>query len=306
MPSDSTPNQENPDKPPFGEDNDNAAATAFWICGVRALETRKPVEESKIRDPYAEELMCDWAWKQQVKTKTTMPFLYQGILHRTSYYDSMILKAASELNCRQCIFIGAGLDTRAFRLFDNYPDMHVMEVDHPNMFAYKEERMKKFKPKCKRTIIPLEYHEVTEWDSFAKKKAGFDPSKPTIFVLEGLTMYIPPKGEVELYEKVNANAAKGSMIMACNLKLLRTFGKPRKMENGITWYDTDRKGVESTMKDWGIFYKRLHWFDLPGIYLMLVGIKKTEEEYKKVQGQALQQKLAVVAVVVAMIVYLKG
>ena len=109
--------------PKFGEEGDNAAITAFWICGIRATEHKRG-DAALIKDPYAERLMNEWAWKQQ----KSLFRLRQAIIRRTLHYDGNILKAARELGCRQMIMIGAGLDTRAFRLFHDFPDMHVIEV----------------------------------------------------------------------------------------------------------------------------------------------------------------------------------
>lgn len=259
--------------PKFGDENDSAAITAFWICAVRALEYKKG-DDAKVKDPYAERLVGDWENKKPKRLFR----LQKAVLKRTVYYDASVLKAAKELGCRQLIAIGAGLDTRAFRLLNDYPDMHVFEVDHPNIFAYKEPRLKDVKPVCKRTLIPLEYDEVTEWDVRAKEK-GFDPSKPTIFVLEGVTMYIKPDDELALYKKIDDNAAMNSMVTGCNLKLYRTMGYPVKFKNGVTWYDSNRRGIYKLMRNWGLTSARVHWMDAPGIYLMWTGIKRPEGEY---------------------------
>ena len=165
------------------------------------------------------------------------------------------------------------------------------------MFAYKEPRLKDAKPVCKRSIIPLNYDEVTEWDVRAKEKHGFDPSKPTIFVLEGVTMYIKPEDELDLYRKIDRNAAINSLITGCNLKLLRTGGKPKDMGDGIIWYDTDRHGIKQVLRNWGLTFKPLHWFDIIGIYVMLTGIKRPEGEY----SQKSTFQIAIYAGVVAII-----
>ena len=92
-------------------------------------------------------------------------------------------------------------------------------------------------------------------------------------------MYIKPEDELDLYRKIDDNAAINSMITGCNMKMLRTGGRPRDMGNGITWYDSDRPGMKKVLKNWGITFKRLHWFDFPGIYMMATGIKRPEGEY---------------------------
>ena len=260
---------------------DNAAITAFWICGCRALEFRKG-EDALIKDPYAERLMANGGWEHfekrsnGISSKMNLPRLSNTVINRTMYYDSKILKGAKELGIRQVVIIGAGLDTRAFRLFQDYPDMHVIEVDHPNLFAYKEPRLKDLQPLCKRSLVKLQYNEVEDWDIHAQRdEFGFDPSKPTIFVIEGLTMYIPLPDELKLYKKIDSNAAINSMIVGCSQRI---YGGVRDLGYGITWYDTDRNAMKEVLKCWGISLKSTHRVNI-GISMMMVGIKR-EEPYE--------------------------
>lgn len=255
--------------PTFGKEpdiEDAAAITAFWICGARALEYRKG-SKAVVKDPYAELLMSEDGWKNFTPLLRT-----GGILNRIRFHDSNIINAAKDFNIRQMIILGAGLDTRAFRLMQDFPDMHVIEVDHPKLFAYKEPRLKDIKPTCRRDILALDYDEVTHWDVRAKEKFGFDPKKPTIFVLEGLTMYIPVEEEMELYRKVNSNAALNSVITGCSQKV---FPSPRKFSEGVVWHDTDRRRQIQMMRHWGLHFLPYNPFGI-GNAMMFTGQRKEE------------------------------
>lgn len=255
--------------PTFGKEkdvDDGNAITAFWIAGIRAQEYRKG-EKAVIKDPYAELLMKDDGWKNF----KPLYRIRSAIMNRTLFHDSNVLMAASEYGIRQTIIIGAGLDTRAFRLFHDYPDMHVIEVDHPNVFAYKEPRLKDVKPACKRSTLGLNYDEVAEWDIHARKKCGFDPSKPTLFILEGVTMYIPLENEIELYKKIDANAAINSVVTGCSQRIRNS---PRDLGNGIIWHDTDRQAQIKVLDKWGINFKPYHKFGHIGACMMFKGIKR--------------------------------
>lgn len=52
---------------------------------------------------------------------------------------------------------------------------------------------------------------MTQWDVKAQA-AGFDPSAPAVFILEGLIMYLPWAEQQALIRKVAANAAPGSLL----------------------------------------------------------------------------------------------
>jgi len=295
-------NELTPPKPKFGEEGDNAAITAFWICGVRALEDEKP--DGRISDPYAKYLLNEFGWKH-AKSRELFR-LHEAIVTRTLHYDSKIMYAVKELGIRQMIMIGAGLDTRAWRLFSNgeFSDMHVIEVDHPNLFAYKEPRLKDQKLGCKRSIVALEYKDVTKWDEKAKELCGFDPRKPTVFVLEGVCMYIKPDDECDLYEKIDNNAALGSLVTGCNQSLILNLHRPKDMGNGIVWYTTDRNRIKTILKDWGPEFKRLHWFDALNCYMMMTGVKKPKGFYYQSNSLGLLKSM-IVPLILAVFVYLK-
>jgi len=281
---------------------DEAAITAFWICGARAMETRKG-DEAVIKDPYAEMLLEGGGWEKyethNMKSRLSR-FLVVGkfdgtVVKRTKFYDDTILNAAKEKGIRQLVALGAGLDTRAYRLFGDMPDMHVFEVDHPNTFKYKESRLATVKPACKRTILPLEYHEVTEWDTAAIKQ-GFDPSKPAIFVIEGLTMYIPLKEEWELYKKIDNVACVGSVITGCSQ---RVYNSPRHIGQGIIQIDTDRAAMRKILSKWGLTMRPVHQDNINvGCAWMCVGEKRDKpyesEPYNELKDKVLYNMVNIV------------
>mmetsp|Transcript_23642 Transcript_23642/g.46287 ORF Transcript_23642/g.46287 Transcript_23642/m.46287 type:complete len:218 (+) Transcript_23642:74-727(+) len=112
------------------------------------------------RDPGWPELLV-FMWRSFWEVFTSNEdFAFESVNRRIAFFDAVCLKAAED-GVRQCVIIGAGLDTRAFRLFSEQPEMHVIEVDHPDIFKYKEPRLKAIDATpCKRTIVPLEYDQV--------------------------------------------------------------------------------------------------------------------------------------------------
>jgi methyltransferase (TIGR00027 family) len=164
--------------------------------------------------------------------------------------------AAAEAGIRQYVIIGAGLDTRAFRLFEDYPDMSVIEIDHPDVFRYKEPILRRCGAvsTCRRNTIGLEYHEVAQWQSFAERDANFNCNSPTIFVVEGLSMYLTEDVEIDLYEKILSVSPVGSVVTGDAL-----CGR-RRMKAGIrdlVWYGTNREKLERVFAAGG--FDNLSW-----------------------------------------------
>ena len=256
----------------------NAAISAFWNCGWRALEFRRG-SAAKVKDPYAESLMFDGGWLHFEKqgNKLNRFFTRNAVLNRTLCYDSNIMRGVKEFGIRQVVIFGSGLDTRAFRLFRGYPEVHVIEVDNPIILAYKESRLNHITPTCKRSLLPLNHDQITDWDFHAHDKFGFDPAKPTIFVLEGFSVNVPLEIELELYRKINANAAVNSIVTGCSQLV---FGSPLNLGYGITWYNTDRKAMIKILKNWEITLTPDCMFNF-GMTKMIMGVNRNPSKTTK-------------------------
>jgi methyltransferase (TIGR00027 family) len=98
------------------------------------------------------------------------------------------LDAALDGGCRQVVLLGAGLDTRAYRM-STLAELPVFEIDHPATQAYKRRRAASFRP----LAAGVTYVEVDfERESFGERlvAAGFRRDVPTAWVWEGVVMYL--------------------------------------------------------------------------------------------------------------------
>ncbi len=90
---------------------------------------------------------------------------------------------------RQCVILGAGYDTLALRLHDEFKEATFLELDHPATQAVKRralERLGGVPPRL--TLVPLDLGRSSLRESLAAQ-AALDPKAPSIFVAEGLLMY---------------------------------------------------------------------------------------------------------------------
>jgi methyltransferase (TIGR00027 family) len=110
----------------------------------------------------------------------------------------------------QTVFLGSGLDTRAFRL--PWPaDSHVFELDRPAVLDFKHQVLASIGavPLVKRTPIQVDLRG--NW-SAALVDAGFCPGLPTTWVAEGLLLYLSPAAETSLMRTVNTLSEPGSRL----------------------------------------------------------------------------------------------
>ncbi len=121
------------------------------------------------------------------------------------------LLAAVAAGCRQVVVLGAGLDTRAYRLAA-LAEADVLEVDHPATQAYKRRKAEALRPLAR----SLRYVAVDfERDSLAERlrAAGHRADRATVWVWEGVVMDLSDPALRATLEALVATSASGSVLV---------------------------------------------------------------------------------------------
>jgi methyltransferase (TIGR00027 family) len=155
--------------------------TALWIAAARARESARP--DALFRDPWAADLAGkegrDRLAASERASGQENPFLPV----RTRFFDDLLTSATW---AEQVVLLGAGMDTRAYRL-DLRADTVVFELDDPAVFAAKNLVLDAVTPRCERREVPADL--AGEWAP-TLLEAGFDPTRPTVWLAEGLLFYL--------------------------------------------------------------------------------------------------------------------
>lgn len=196
----------------------SVGSTALFVATARALEEQKP--DPLAVDPFAE-VFCravggDWAGvldgkvpDHQLKTDDFGQHFvnFQGA--RTRYFDNYFRQAADD-GVRQVVILAAGLDSRAYRL-DWPAGTTIFELDQPQVLEFKREVLAEHgaQPHAERREIAVDLRE--DWPQ-ALRDSGFDPSKPSAWIAEGLLIYLPATAQHQLFTGIDALAAPGSHV----------------------------------------------------------------------------------------------
>lgn len=121
----------------------STVSTGRWIAAARAFETARP--DRLFNDPWADVLAGD-VGRATLDAADYNPFLPV----RTRYIDHRIIDAARKNS--QIVLLGAGLDTRAFRL-PLPAGCTVFEVDFEEAFTKKEELLRTVPAACERRSV---------------------------------------------------------------------------------------------------------------------------------------------------------
>lgn len=196
---------------------------AEGIAMQRFAESNRPEDERICYDPYAIHFIHpeiiefgmkhpDVAKAKILEVENQFPGLSSSIMARVRYFDDFIKKSISE-GLEQLVILGAGYDTRAYRLDELKNGVQIFEVDHPNTQSFKIEKINEMFGSTPEnvTYVPMDF-EIQELGQRLIED-GYDSSKKTLFIMEGLVMYIPPKAVAKTLLFIVENSAQGSEVI---------------------------------------------------------------------------------------------
>jgi len=189
---------------------------------IRSTETEKPESERLCYDPFAKTFVSATnrfigmipplrklaLWYLERKH----PFLLDCIPARTRYIDEYVNKRIDD-GLQQLIILGAGYDSRAYRIERLKGKVTVFEIDHPATQKRKIEKVNKI-------LYPLPSNVVYVPIDFNKEKlaqrlfqSGYDKDKKSLFIWEGVTPYLTADAVDETLYFVARNSGPRSSII---------------------------------------------------------------------------------------------
>lgn len=199
----------------------SVGATATMVAAGRAIASQDP--HGLIDDPFAAPLVravgLDFftAMLDGTLDLTQLPgssaeraqSMIDSMAVRTKFFDDYLL-AATAAGVRQAVILASGLDARAYRL--GWPQGTVVyEIDQPDVIAFKSQTLAELgaEPTATRRTVSIDLRE--DWPA-ALRTAGFDPSQPTAWLVEGLLIYLPPDAQDQLFDLITQQSAAGSTV----------------------------------------------------------------------------------------------
>jgi methyltransferase (TIGR00027 family) len=188
------------------------------------LEHDRPANERLVDDPVSLRLLPGFwrgllrllqasglADRTLARRERELPGVMGSLLCRTRYIDDVFREAVWD-GVDQVVILGAGFDTRAYRMAD-LNGAAVFEVDHPDIQTAKRKAL------ARASIpIPAAVSLVAvdfERDDLAAtlEAAGFREDVPTLFVWEGVTQYISRQAVEDTLAWVASAGAPGSRLV---------------------------------------------------------------------------------------------
>ena len=96
-------------------------------------------------------------------------------------------RAAISQGVTQVVNLGAGFDTLALRLAQEFPDVCFIEVDQPATQQYKADALQAQQSRCH--LLPVDFATQSLEQQLAQADV-YTAEKPTLFIAEGVLMYL--------------------------------------------------------------------------------------------------------------------
>ena len=192
------------------------STTAESVCMLRAVAAKHP--DAKIRNPdyLAEKFVSAELWR-------TSPFRtdpdrarhnpnYFWVNARTHHMDAALIDALST-GTTQVVNLGAGFDSRAYRFRERFPHVRFFELDLPAMIDAKRERVVKIFGAVPDRVVLVPTDFTTRPLDAVLRDAGYDRTQRTLFIWEGVTMYLPEAANLSTLRFIRSGSASGSSVV---------------------------------------------------------------------------------------------
>lgn len=197
---------------------DAVERTALLTAALRAAESRR--SDRLYDDPFAADLAGDIGpgLLAEVRAVTfpadahrTLPSTPDYNAIRTRFFDDFLHRSVAGTGISQVVVAPAGMDSRAYRMA--WPDeVRFFEVDRPSVLAYKKDRLGGVRPRTVHRTVPADL-TTPDWTGDLRA-AGYDPARPSVWLLEGLLYYVAEADVHRLLDQVRSVLAPGSRIAA--------------------------------------------------------------------------------------------
>ena len=202
-----------------------ASRTAEWTCLCRAISSLEQNRFYKsddrlalsllpyflmllIRIPFAGRLMLRLFAAQGI---------YEYVIARTKYIDTVFRQALFE-HFSQILLFGAGFDTRALRFQKEARQTRIFELDAPATQQAKIQQYRKRNLSIPANLVFIAIDFDKELLPDKLDTAGFRADRRSLFVLEGLLMYLEPESVHQTFQNIRHYAGAGSRVVFDYLK----------------------------------------------------------------------------------------
>lgn len=194
--------------------------TAEFTCMIRASSFYENIDQYK-SDDYIAPILVPKFFLPVIKVGIIRNFfkkrffpkgMYEYVIARTKFIDSVFQNAITH-KFDQILIFGAGFDSRGVRFSNSNNKTEIFELDAPKTQNAKIKQLKNRGIETKKNInyISIDFNKDSLEDKLLK--SGFIKNKKSLFILEGLTMYLDPEAAANTFNVINNFAGNDSEVV---------------------------------------------------------------------------------------------
>jgi methyltransferase (TIGR00027 family) len=146
------------------------------------------------------------------RASVVLPGAYPYEIARCKFIDEVTLSEANA-GLDELVLLGAGLDSRPYRLADRLGGLRVFEVDHPASQATKRARLRRLSVEQTSNVrfVPVDFTR----DDLPRElaRAGHDERAATLFIWSGVSPYLPEDAVGVILSWVGAHTSPRTSIV---------------------------------------------------------------------------------------------
>ena len=132
------------------------------------------------------------------------------VVARTLYFDRIIQRVVGDRD--QFVLLGAGYDTRAYGEL-KAEGLAFFELDQATTQQLKVASLHKAGIDTDHvTFLPVDFSQESAFEKL--RTGGYDPTKRTLFLWEGVTLYLHAENVRKTLQGIREHAAAGSVVVA--------------------------------------------------------------------------------------------
>jgi methyltransferase (TIGR00027 family) len=176
--------------------------TARLMAAIRAKETARA--DRLFNDFFAAQLAGEEAFTFLEQKLTKEDLAYVSV--RTRFFDDFLLSVSTKAN--QIVILASGMDTRAYRLFWS-SKTQIYELDQAQVLETKAAILFDATPSCQHHAISA---DLTQPWSHLLLEQGYQSNLPSVWLLEGLLMYLNESEVRQLLQTITGLTAADSYL----------------------------------------------------------------------------------------------
>lgn len=200
--------------------HEKASNTAGYTCFSRACATRETDERLQGPDDLAELFLPPFAkailnipiLRKVFMSRVAPSGIYEYVIARTKLFDEVFLDALDKQVC-QIILLGAGMDTRAMRFANRNQGTKIIELDIEKTQNPKIEILQRKQVDLPDELIFASIDFNKQSLSDVLMNAGYQRNQQSLFLWEGVTMYLTSDAVDDTLTFIKESSQKGSRVV---------------------------------------------------------------------------------------------